>query len=433
MRIKSKTLNGQDALLILFAVGLTLLLVVRDIMAINLSKFIFLAYIVLFLVIAKYETMICMLCFVFPLVCGLPGTYLMPVALVLLLIKKKRINAWQLGLIAFVAVMEFLACFWYPSIEIAPVIQYISFAGTMFFLLHDDTEINFLKCVKMFFWGSCILCVIIIITGIINAPSNWMELFADGHFRFGATHDDELEGMGLILNANALAYYSVAGLFCGVFIVEKTKGVLKRLVYLLAIVSCTISGILTVSRSWLLVVLLCLAIHLIGKLKSIKKMLVAILVLALVLAAVAIFMNKNPDLLQGFVTRFTADDLEGGNGRIETMQKYFVAFFESPRFVIMGMGVNHAIPTGIEFNMHNGTQQILVCYGIVGFMFFMAGLIRPVIIAQKRNKENKNFTRWIPLLAIVLFVQTIQFINPPMQMFPYIIGVFAIKACRKQQ
>lgn len=433
MRIKSKTINGQDALLILFAIGLTLLLVVRDIMAINLSKFIFLAYIVLFLVIAKYETMICMLCFVFPLVCGLPGTYLMPVALVLLLIKKKRINAWQLGLIAFVAVMELLACFWYPSVEIASIVQYVSFAGTMFFLLHDDTEINFLKCVKMFFWGSCILGVIIVITGVINAPSNWMELFADGHFRFGATHDDELEGMGLILNANALAYYSVAGLFCGVFIVEKTKGVLKRLVYILAIVSCTISGILTVSRSWLLVVLLCLAIHLIGKLKSIKKMLVAILVLALVIAAVAMFMNKNPDLLQGFVTRFTADDLEGGNGRIETMQKYFVAFFESLRFVIMGMGVNHAPITGIEFNMHNGTQQILVCYGVAGFIIFMTGLIRPVIIAKKRNKKNISVAGWLPFLAIVLFLQTIQFLNPSMQMFPYIVSVFAIKACRKQQ
>ena len=71
-----------------FAVGLICLLVLRDIVGININKFIYLAYIMVFLALAKGSDFIDMLCFLFPLLWGLPGTYVVLGAVVLYVIKR---------------------------------------------------------------------------------------------------------------------------------------------------------------------------------------------------------------------------------------------------------------------------------------------------------------------------------------------------------
>lgn len=430
MKTKKIWLNSQDGLLIAFIVGLTLLLVVRDIMAVSISKYIFLAYVALFLAVAKYETMVNMLCFVFPLVCGLPGTYIMPIALVLLVIKRKKINLWQLGLIVFVAFMELVACFWYPTVDIPLIVQYVSFAGTMFFMIHDDSEIDYLKCVRLFFWGTSVLCIIIMIAGFITAPTNWLEQFAEGQFRFGNTQADAFEGMKLTLNANALAYYSVVGMACGIFIADAVEKAWTRFIYVVFTVLCSLAGFLTISRSWLLVTIFCLLFYLITKMKTLRGILVAVAVFAVLTIAVSLFVESNPVLAQGFITRFTDDTIQGGNGRTEIMIKHMDQFLQSPRQIFMGTGVTQASAiTGIKEALHNGTQQILVNYGFLGFVVFMIGLIKPFIDTRKIKTKEGMACGLIPAFAAILFVQTIQFLNPMMQMLPYVAGVFAFKAC----
>ena len=405
-------------------IGLTGMLVIRDIAGIQISKFIFLAFIVFFLAVANYETAIQMLCFIFPLVCGLPGTYIMPCALALLVVKKGRINSWQLGLILFVAAMEFIAAIWYPEVDFASIVQYISFAGIMFYLIHDDVEIDYLDCVKTFFFGTSLLCAIIIVTGIISAPDNWLSLFANGKFRFGQSQVEENAGMMISLNANSLAYYSVVGVMCGIALLEK-KDTDKKWMIAILLVLCFMAGFLTVSRSWMLVMAICLLIYILSKIKRMGEFLVLTVALIALLVMGIILFNYYPELIDGFIARFTADDIESGNGRFELFTVYMDAFWSNIRFVLLGTGVTEYIDVvGIARAMHNGTQQVLVCCGIIGFIVWIFGLLYPII---KLDRVHTKVVDWLPMMGVILFVQTIQFLNPMMLMLPFVVAWYSIK------
>ena len=415
----------ERRLLIVMTVGLTLLLILRDVMGIGISKFIYLGYTVVFMAIAQYQTLVCMICFMMPLVCGLPGTYIMPFALAFLIIKRGHVNAWQLGMIFFVAIMELIASLWYPASNFPAIVQYVSFAGVLFFLIHDKTELDYGFCVRIYLYGVCILCATIITTALATAPSNWLELFAQGYFRFGDTQSDYIEGMKLSLNANSLAYYSITGICCSIFAAEGAK-VRKRLLFICLAIFCGIAGLLSLSRSWLLVAAICLLLYVFSKLRRPKQFISVAAVLAVIYVVTAWYFGKNPELLEGFLTRLNDETLETGGGRTEIFVAYMDVFMDDLRVFLMGAGVTQHVATlEMPYAMHNGPQQILVGCGAIGFFVYMVGLIKPILDA--RNVGRKPVAAWLPLIGLAIFAQVIQFLNPMMLMLPYAVCVFCLR------
>lgn len=412
-------------LLILMAVGLSVLLVLRDILDFSISKYIFLAYSVAFMAVACYEVTVYMLCFMLPLVCGLPGTYIMPCALVLLVFKKGKVNARFVLAIIILTFLELLASVWYPKQNLTIIVQYISFAGIMLYLIHDDTTLDNLMCVRMFFLGTILLCGVIVVAGLQEAPDNWLELFAKGQFRFGETQVQQAASVSLKLNANSMAYYSVVGCACGLLFIDQSKG-MRKLFWLVGVLVCLVAGILTLSRTWIITLFIILILYAASKLRSPKQFLTLLLVLAVLVTVAVVYFNQNPELLAGLTTRLEDADVEGGNGRVDLFAKYMDIYLNNIRYVLLGMGVTqYRAISGIN-SLHNGTQQILVCCGLLGFIVYMVALIGPVYRACKGKKYPMVF--WLPLLSVVFFVQSIQFLNPMMLMLPYAAGVFALKA-----
>lgn len=411
-----------------FIWGLAIMLILRDVAVVSISKYIYLAFSVLLMMYVGYETLIYMLCFMLPLVCGLPGTYIMPCALILLMIKRGNVSNRQISLILFAAAMEIIASIWYPESDWATIVQYISFAGVMLFLIHDNRPVDHLFCVRMYLYGVCLLCCVIITTGLMTAPEDWLERFAKGQFRFGYTQMAELEGMALKLNANSLAYYSITGITCGIFMAEKSKGT-SRIVYILIACIAFLTGFMTVSRSWVLVAAICLLLYLFSKTMSPKRLIAVLVILVLFTCVFLSILSRHPELLEGFTERFSGDDMETGNGRTDIFKAYMEAFLSNPRYILIGTGVTqYKETTEVFLSFHNGLQQILVSLGIIGSIVFMSGLIRPIRLALRTGKKKRKLVDWLPFLGIVLFTQTIQFLNPMMLMLPYIIGIYALKA-----
>lgn len=418
-------------LTLIYILGVSLMLILRDLQGVAISKFIIMAFSLAVLAMAQYETMVQMLSFTLPLVCGLPGTYLMLGALLLLIVKRKRINFWQLGSIAFIVIAEVVASLWYPRLDVIAIVNYISFAGIVFFLIHDSEELDFQECIQRYLYGTALLLAVIVISTLQTAPRNWLDSFARGMFRFGQEHVGNEQEMVLLLNANSMAYYSVVGMACGVFLAERKKG-FWRIFNIAAVVFFAVAGFLTLSRSWLLVVAICMLLYIFSKLRSPKQFLAVALVLVVVFTVGSIYLQQHPELTAGFLARLTDDTVETGGGRENLFIDYMEAFFAQVRFILMGTGVTqYHSQTQIYESMHNGTQQILVCYGIIGFIVFMTSLIRSVVSAKGTKGKKRDVVRYLPLIAVVLFVQTIQFLNPNMLMLPFIIGVYAVKAGRQ--
>lgn len=415
----------ERTLLTAMILGLSLLLLLRDLAGISMSKFIFLGYIVAFMAVAQYKTLVYMLCFIMPLVCGLPGTYIMPCALMLLILKRGRLDLRRFWMICAVLTMELFAALWYPRLDLISIVQYVSFAGVMIYLIYDKTDLDYQKCVQMFFLGVVFLNFVIIISGILSAPGDWMTRFAKGWFRFGATHTDENSGMTLSLNSNSMAYYSVVGTCCGLVLMERTDG-RRRLWYLLLTMFCGAGGFLSVSVAWALVTVGCLGLYIISKLSSPRKLMLLLITLSIMAAVALVFFRKNPEIWQGMLTRLTSEDVKDGNGRMDALRFYMDALLSNPRWLIFGAGVTQYINVIKNATaMHNGTQQILVCCGLVGFAIYM--IILSGAVLKARGGKRLPMVYWLPLISCVVFVQSIQFLNPMMLMLPYAIGVMALK------
>lgn len=419
---KNENFRGKG-LLITFAMGLILMLAIRDIGELSLNKYFFFIYTTVFMCVAKRETLIYMLCFMYPLLWGLPGTYILLVAVILYFMKTRTFQKNAVILSLFFVILEILAMMCYPKLDITEVLQYICTIVLFFTLLFDNKEMDYRRAIELYYYGSAVLCLILMINTLATAPSNWLDLFAKGWFRFGDVQEKENIDMILRVNANTLAYHSVVGMACGLVLFQIQPQKTLRIFTVAIMIIHFIAGALSTSRSWMIVTAVMVLLMMFYSTKSWKTVLATALCLIVVVWGIAWYLEQNPSILEGFVTRLTDGTMQTGGGRSDVLNEYWNAFSGNSRYWIMGTGVTqYKEVLGETGSVHNAFQQIVVSYGIPGASIFLIGMICPGL-----KLARKELLYWIPFIVLLLFVQTIQFINPYTLMFPYIISVFVLK------
>ena len=404
-----------------FIIIMTLMLVVRDLMDISINKYIFVAIVIAFCIFAKPIEIPVISCFLFPLLWGLPYTWFIAPIVIIYLFKKRRINTKALCLIAFFILAEILASIWYPSANVIDIIKYISVLSMFFVLLFED-DVDRKRCVNAFFAGIFLLCFVIFVKTIMTAPSNWLDLFVKGWFRFGMIQGDEGGEIALRVNTNTLAYYSSIGIsfsLIGIDLYEQKRKVLAIVSFLFF----TLVGFLTLSRSWILVVILCVFLFLMGRAKSVKSAIQTAFIGMIVIAVIILGSQLVPALREGVIARLQASDNSTGGGRTYLCREYFRIWVNNIRFFFLGTGVTqYKKVSGISQSMHNMFQQIIVSYGVVGSVVFLYGLFTPLL-----KRKTKRLILWLPMISVLLFVQTIQFINPEALMLPYVVALYTLR------
>lgn len=412
----------------LFIVGISILIIVRDIAALAYSKYVLVVFCALFFAVLTYEELVYATFFLMPLLCGIPSTYIMLFDAVLLIFKASEIKIRTLVYMFIWIFLELLNMLllnmlWVKSPDYIEVVKYLAHVCVLFQLILNTQCADYEKCVFFYVMGTILLCAVVIIKSFMNTPSNWLWLFQNGWFRIGITAAETTE-MALTLNANSLAYYSLVGIACG-FAELSLENKKHKTLYILTIILCAITGVLTVSRSFLLMMVVICILAFWGNLKKPKVLLIS-LCIAVVGTYGAISVLKNyPEIWDGIEARFTSSTFSTAGGRTVIMQKYLEAFLSSPQIALVGAGAtSYKDVIGFTESLHNGTEQILVCYGLLGAIAFVVGLLFPIF---ELKQKKKGLPRWLPFIAVVLFVQTIQFVNPPMLMMPYAVAVYILK------
>lgn len=419
------TRNNHKTLTFAVLAGLVLLLALRDIRSISLNKYIYAVYCIVPLIFVDYEEMFPVLSFIFPLLWGLPGTYILLATVALFIYKKGSIDSVFLTCIVLFLILEIFASLWYPQKDFVEIIGYLCTVSTLLIFIQEDGNIDYERCLQYFVTGCVILCGVIIICGLQNAPSDWLWRFSKGWFRFGETHGLGETGMTLKVNANTMAYYSLAGIACGLPLFQRSHLVWKRLFLGAEMAILLIAGFLTVSRSWVLFLAITIMLFVKHNMQSPRLFFPTLCLLALAGVAGTILLLQNPELLDGFLTRASAKNIASGGGRTDLFVLYLHAFMSNLRFLFFGMGVTqYRTVSGVYNSLHNAAEQILVCYGLAGCWLFFYAIIQPVagFVGKKIG-----LIYWIPLIIISLFVQTIQFVNPDTLMLPYAMGVIALR------
>ncbi|MBQ3504701.1 MAG: hypothetical protein IJA75_08365 [Oscillospiraceae bacterium] len=401
---------------------LSILLISRDIFYVSINKYIYLGVCTVGILLTNKKAFMQLMSFFFPLMCGLPGTYVLLVA-VSRYILFEGVNRKTILYFLFVFIFEMIALLWYTAGLDANIIHQILALCVLFIMLHNHEGVDYYGCIRMYWLGTILVAAVIVCSTLMNAPANWLSLLAKGWFRFGSDALEGIQTMTLRLNANTLAYYCLVSTMFGLIMINREKGI-KRFVVLAGTIFLILSGLLTVSRSWILITGGCLGLYLLSQIKNIRYIFASVAMVLLLGFAGTKLVEQMPELLTGITTRITDATMDGAGGRFENAASYLEAMSESIRVSLIGAGAtyhNETLKMGVA--PHNGTIQVLVSYGVIGSALFFYGILSPL---QKREVSKSPLLYWLPFIGCVLFVQTLQFINPPYLIYPYILSVYAV-------
>lgn len=422
----SQTKDYHENYLYVLIFGLSIFLFARDVMLISINKYFLLLFVLMYMFVSNRTYMIYGLVFLFPLLNGLPNTYILLGAIVILIFKEKRLALIPLALTVYFALLEFLASFWYPTSSVIIILRYLATLFWFFYLLYVNEEIEYNKCLRIYLIGTCLYCFIVLISCIKTAPTNWITLFSNGLYRFGdvnrynagANDADMMIGN----NPNELAYFSLIGICVALLLYyREKKNTIVRSVGLTVIV---FSGFMSASRTWVIMVIFILLLFFLLLFKGHGKGIIPIIIGGAIVAIAANYiLNKYPTLLGGYQTRFMSDTTMTGGHRTELFYRYWVSFFSQPRCWITGTGVtDYWDITGIYNSIHNMFQQIIICFGFPSAAVFLIAILKPLF-----KSKNVALINYIPVIGVLTFTQTIQFVNPYTLMLPYVVGIYALQ------
>ena len=257
---------------------------------------------------------------------------------------------------------------------------------------------------------SVVAFTILIISTIQTSGETLFSLIQDG-FRFGSVETLE-EGHKLIYNANGLGYLcnlSIAGIFINVYFKSAKKIDYLMLAYLIFI------GCLTVSRTFLLCFAGTILLYIFMQDKSIIKKIKTLFVITIIII-VAFLLLKTfvPNIIENYIYRFSADDVTGGRTKLFNYYNEFI--FSSLERFWYGIGAQQinikvANLIGVEMNVpHNGYQQIIVAWGMVGLILVLLMIILLVLHAKKFNRKAP-FICYLPLVLLLINILAGQFIT----------------------
>lgn len=219
------------------------------------------------------------------------------------------------------------------------------------------------------------------------------------------------------------------GLFCLLIIYfylpTKPRENISRKSFLIILMMLAF-GALTVSRSFFIVVMLSLLSYFIFYYRSaIGDIFVRILMsFNALLILFCLYWASGASFLGelDIFSRFSGDNLSDLTGsRSDILQEYIRLYFELPNlFVLFGAGINGYLGYYNHFFLqagtfaelvgpHNTFIEILVSFGMLGFLLF-ATYIYLGFLAEKKRTENSQVFRlaWLPIIVFLLYCFSLQ-------------------------
>lgn len=412
-----------------YALIILLILVGGIIAHIDTDKIVVLVSCACFIVMPEPVIFECV-AFLLPLAAAINAPHVWLVVSLICIIKRKKIGAWALVLCVIVVLLELIAHFGYGISNPNRALGYITTIILFIYMIDETvTDIDYATCIRRYIAGVCTIFFIYCLDAYSTEGVNFLTAILGGNIRFGGTAaTDSFANMAIGLNANTLAYYSVSAIACIFTMIEFHKRFLgegKLLYLLIALGWCVLIGAITISRAWLLTAFICLLLYLFSRNKNPRLFIKRLLAAAIIASIIFYFVYSRTAIFDSFLSRFQSASMTTANGRTTITKDYLSAFFQSDVFMLLGTGVTDYNQVINQYmSVHAGVIQILVCLGFPGAALLMVYLCRPFFEAIK---NSVGLIWWLPIIIVVLFTQTIQFLNPHMLMLPYTIGVYALR------
>lgn len=257
--------------------------------------------------------------------------------------------------------------------------------------------------------------LVLIANMVFGSHGSLVSLIQEG-FRLG--NIEEAENYQISYNVNELGFMcniAIAGLLSNIYFKSARKSDYVLVAFLILI------GCLTVSRAFLLCLAGTIVLYVIlQKTTFTHKVKVFAFALLLILASFIILEMVAPSIIDNYVARFSVDDITSGRTYLlEFYNDFITSSFE--RF-FYGIGVQNIKQKmwyleGVKVNVpHNGYQQMIVAWGVVGLLLMILFIIYLVLHARKQN-PRLQFMCYLPLFLLLINIMAGQFVTSGTKLF----------------
>jgi hypothetical protein len=129
-----------------------------------------------------------------------------------------------------------------------------------------------------------------------------------------------------------------------------------------------------------------------------------------------------------FIERVSKED---SNGRVAIFIALLGAVVQTYWSLCLGYGLNYTAHLNMSNNAHNGIQELLVCWGVIGMLVCLKwvwDLLRHTVGHKKRP-----FSNFIPFIAFFGFIQFLQWFTMNNYLLVMMVAIIAIRIEPKRQ
>ena len=229
--------------------------------------------------------------------------------------------------------------------------------------------------------------------------------------RFGENNTDYLQ-YGLNFNPNALGFICNLSLASCLFLISRKENSAFDIVLL---VLSAIFAFMTLARSAVICMLFfVLGYVLFAPIKGTKKLQYVIVTIVLLLVIFTLIYFFMPVVFDNIVDRFSEDDVSNGRNRMFAF--YNEHLNSSPFHLLFGIGLQDFAGKMIniyggdcENVPHNGYQESIVCWGILGII--LVALLIIFMIKETKGTNRRSVVSFLPLLGWMLYITAGQLVT----------------------
>ncbi len=379
------------------------LVLLRDAGGFSFPKTLIVGIFVIAMALSDKSDIYCLLAFMTPISKGVSYSYIAFFALFLLMFKVKKLKIGICALISIVGILMLELCSGFrPDFNFVDYVRFVGIFAVCFYFMNDrDNSYDVPKMMRFFLFG--FIVTILSLWGQMLRQYSLASLFLIG-IRFGDTRGSLSisEGMVISYNENELAFLCILSLWIG-YSYFRYGGKLRGMIFMIL---ATVQGVLTQSRTFVLVLIVSLLVILLTSITSKNSLLTILSLVVVVVLGIFLLRKYFVAYLENLILRFKEADISGNRGYI--MKEYFNVWASMPWRILFGMGLqNYSARYGLPFYAHNSTQEVLLIWGITG-MFFVLMLMIVSVYSSKKTNPKAVLWQYAPFAIYLLTTQSAQ-------------------------
>lgn len=312
----------------------------------------------------------------------------------------------------------FLMAAWellHSFIGVFSINEYIRGFVELIFLVYlfcqTDNEYDYKLIARTLAICTIVICSIMMYMKLREADFNIEAVFANETYRFGRMKDIGIKNK-LSYNQNQLGQICNFSTICLLRLLFEKRGNLFDVIMIIII---SMFGFTTMSRAFLACYAVIMVSYAFLTGNNIKRSLLNVFLISMLCILIFwILKSYMPFIIENFKGRFEVEDIT--SGRIDLFDYYNKFLMSEPWHLLFGVGVQDindkvAVIVGSWENVsHNGTQQILLAWGIPGLIMFI-WLLGNIIKRSKISDTKRTILNYLPVLIILLYTQSGQLIT----------------------